>query len=205
MKITDRDIEILRFINDHGFCITPHLERRFKIKNWRVYQLMKRLVGANFVRSESIFKGRPNFYYLTKEGAAFTDLPAIPKINLGIYEHQITLIDVAFSLSDTYPSSKWISERKLKYDKFFAGLGSRGHIADGMLVLDDERNIYIEVELSLKSINRLESILKTYTRELSIKDEVWYFCAPSIISAITKLIGKKSFIKVYCLKDFLNA
>ena len=32
MKLTDRDIEILRFINDCGYCVTPHLMTYFSVK-----------------------------------------------------------------------------------------------------------------------------------------------------------------------------
>lgn len=202
MKITDRDVEIMKFINESGFCITPHLERRFSIKNWRVYQLMKRLVDAELVRQERLFYGKPNVYYLTNQGAEFTDLPAMPKINLGIYEHQITLTSVAIKLRELYPSATWTSERKLKHDNFFLGIGVRGHVADGVLALDDNHQVSIEVELTLKSKHRLEGILKSYAARLAFK-EVWYFCSPGVIPPLTKLTTKKPFIKIHALQEFL--
>lgn len=203
MRITERDVEILRFINECGFCITPHLERRFGIKNWRVYQLMKRLVEAGFVYQIRPFNGQPNLYYLTKAGAEFTDLPALDKINVAIYEHQTTLTNVILTLRERYPHSTWISERRLKHDNFFAGIGVRGHVADGLLQLDEKNQIALEVELTLKSKHRLERILKSYAIQMALK-EVWYFCAPSVITTLTNLIVKKPYIKIYPLKEFLS-
>lgn len=202
MRITKRDIEIMRFINEFGFCITPHLERRFAIRNWRVYQLMKRLVDAGFVQQRRIFHGQPNVYYLTNEGAEFTDLPAIDRISSGTYEHQIAMTSVAIKLLELYPMATWVSERKLKYDKFFLGIGVRGHISDGVIILPDNRQISIEIELTLKGKHRLEGILKSYASQLTFK-EVWYFCTPSVIPTLTNLIVKKQFIKIYPLQEFL--
>ena len=202
MKITERDIEMIRFINDCGFCLTPHLERRFSIKNWRVYQLMKRLVEAGLVKQQRLFYGKPNVYYVTSEGAEFTDLPALQKINLGTYEHQIKLTEVVMKLRELYPGCTWISERKLKHDNFFNGIGVRGHVSDGVLIKPDNYSISIEVELTLKSKHRLESILKSYTAQLAIK-EVWYFCTPPVIPTLTQMIQKRPFIKIYPLKDYV--
>src|SRR5262249_8904729 len=128
--------------------------------------------------------------------------PAIPKINMGIYEHEITLTSIAIRLHELYPSATWISERKLKHDNFFLGLGVRGHISDGVLVLNEDHKVSIEVELTLKSQKRLESIFKSYSSQLAFK-EVWYFCSPGVIPALTKITSKKSFIKIHLVKEFL--
>lgn len=203
MRITKRDIEMMRFINDFGFCITPHLERRFGMKRWRVYEVMKRLVKAGYVKQQRKFIDEPNLYYLTREGAEFSDLPEIDRINFGIYEHQINVIHVGIKLLELFPAATWTSERTLKYDKFYKGVGVRGHFSDGLLVFPDNKQIAIEVELTSKSIHRLEQILKGYSVQLAYK-EVWYFCSPSVVPKLTDLIAKKPHIKIYQLKEFLH-
>lgn len=203
MQITKRDVEILKFINECGYCITPHLERKFGIKNWRVYQLMKRLVKAGFVRQVRIFHGKPNIYYLTREGAKFTDLPAMERVNTSVYEHHIKLIDVALRLRELYPLAGWRSERHLIHDKFFAGLGVKGHIADGLLVRGEDNQIAIEVELTVKNKQRLERIFRSYLKQWLIT-EVWYFCSPEVISVLKGMTEKNPIIKVHSLEELLR-
>ena len=202
MKLTDRDIEILRFINDFGFCTTPHLMNFISVRQWRIYQIMNRLVRRGLVKKEFGFQGHPLIYYLTDEGASFTDLPAIDAVSFGVYLHQVAMVNVALKLMRLYPEATWVSERHLKYDKFIDGVGVRGHIADGLLLFPDAKRVAIEVELSVKGKRRLDGILKSYSAQFDIK-EIWYFCSPKAYSSLTGLVGKKTYIKLFTLKEFL--
>lgn len=203
MKLTERDKEILQFINAVGWCIAPQLGRRFSIKWWIVYRLMKRLVRAGLVIHHRVHFDLHGIYYLTSQGAAFTDLPPLDRISKGIYDHQRILVDVVLKLRESYPNAIWISERHLIQQKFQYGVGQLGHVADGLLKLNGKHQIAIEVELTLKSKKRLERILKSYATQIAIK-EVWYFCSPGVIPTLTNLITKKPYIKIYPLKEFLS-
>lgn len=203
MKMTERDVEMLRFINENGFCITPHLERRFGIRNWRVSQLMKRLIDDGYVCRARVFQGLPNIYYVTSKGASFSGLPALDRISVAIYEHQVTLTDVVIKLCEQYPEAVWISERQLRFEKCINGIGRRGHVADGMFHFPDNKRVAIEVELSLKGRHRIEQILKAYAAELEI-NEIWYFCSIYTMKTLMELAGKKSYIKIYSIKEFLS-
>lgn len=202
MKLTERDLEILRFINDCGYCVTPHLVSFLSVKRARIYQIMKRLVHRKLVIKEPLLHGHPSTYYLTVEGAKFTELPAIEFISLGTYRHQVAMINVALKLMRIYPEATWISERHLIYDKFCEGIGKRGHVADGLLVFPDKRQIAIEVELSVKGRRRIEGILKSYSSNFEIK-EVWYFCSPYAYTVLSDIAAKKSYIKIFSIKEFL--
>ena len=113
MQVTQRDVEILRFINEFGFCVMPQIEIRFGMRGRRSYQVMEKLVKAGLVYHERIFYGKHGVFYLTDKGANFTDLPSIEKISLGIYEHQMVLTNVYLKLRQHYPDMEWISERQL--------------------------------------------------------------------------------------------
>lgn len=89
-------------------------------------------------------------------------LPAVFQLPKDIYEHQLTIIEVYFKLAQLYPDAVWISERSLRRDKFIEGIGKSSHVPDGKLIFPDNREIAIEVELTLKSKQRLEQIFKTY-------------------------------------------
>ena len=203
MKITERDIEILEFINDFGFCGMPEIEKRFSIKRPLGYRLLRRLVREGYVSHKRLFYSGYGLYYLTGKGAHCTDLPPIERIAVGYYDHQVSLIHVYLGLRQRHPDATWTSERRLKHDKFYDGVGKHGHVADGILTLADGRKIAIEVELSVKGKNRVERILKNYGAQFSFS-EVWYFCSPAVMKVLTPLVEKMSFIKIYSLSEFLS-
>src|SRR3989338_10908410 len=98
MQFTERDIEILEFINEFGFCEMPKIEKRFGLKKPRGYQIIRRLVKAELVIHQRVFHSNHGVFYLTKRGAKCTDLPPIKNIPKDIYAHQLTIIDVYFKL-----------------------------------------------------------------------------------------------------------
>jgi hypothetical protein len=202
MKLTERDIDIICFINEFGFCEMVQIEKRFFLNKPRNYEIMRRLVGNGFVRHERIFFGRHGIYYVRPKGAKYTNLPSLDRIYNGQYDHQISIIEVYLKLRKQYPDAHWISERKLKHDKFYDGVGKSGHVSDGLLIFPDDRQIAIEVEMSVKGKNRIEKIFKGYGKQFTIK-EVWYYCLPSVIPVLTAAATKMPFIKIFNLEDFL--
>ena len=167
MKLTQRDIEILNFINEFGFCEITQLEKKFALKQPRCYQIMKRLKDNNLVMHERIFHGRNGVFYLTKHGAGYTDLPPIKNIPKDNYFHQLTIIEVYFRLIQQHPDASWVSERRINREKARYNIGKRNHhLADGMLILTDAKEIAIEVELTMKSKQRVEAILKVMAGNL---------------------------------------
>lgn len=201
MQLTKRDKAILCFINESGFCVMPQIQKEFGLKFPRSYQIMKRLVVGGYVIHEEIFKKQHGIYYLTKKGAKHTSLPPLSNVPLGSYKHQLLITDVRQKVCTQYPNSKWISERYLKQQKFYYGVGKSGHIADGILIFPDERKIAIEVELSMKGKRRLENIFSAYGSQLEI-EEAWYFCTEEIIRPISSLAKNKSYIKIHSLEEF---
>lgn len=202
MLITDRDVEILNFINEFGFCEMPQIEKKFGVKTPRSYKVMQRLVKAGLVSHERVFYNRHGAFYLTHEGAKHTPLPAISNLPKDIYKHQLTIMEVYFKLIQLYPDAVWVSERVLKRDKFTEGIGKSGHIPDGKMIFPDHREIAIEVELTLKSRRRLEQIFRAYSAQFKIA-EVWYFCSEKVISSLSKASANKSYIKIHKLEEYL--
>ena len=203
MRITNRDREILRFINEVGYCTTEQLGRWFSIKMRRLYKVMERLIKAKLVMHERIYFNKPGIYFLTNQGAKFTSLPAIDKVSKGVFDHQLIMIDLILKLRNMYPDATWVSERHLKYQKFLYGVGRFGHISDGIFIFPDDRKVAIEVELTLKAKHRLEKILRAYGGQLEIS-EVWYFCNEDVMRGVAALSAKRSFVKIYSLKGFLH-
>ena len=197
MQFTKRDVEILKFINQFGFCEITQIEKQFVLKQARCYQILKRLKKANLVAHEKVFHGRGGALYLTKVGADFTDLPAIKNIPKDNYVHQITIIETYIKLMKGFPGSQWLTERHIARDKSEYGVGRKiRHLGDGILILPNNREIAIEVELTMKSKRRLDDIMLGYALHKHIK-EVWYFCSPIIIERVRKAAKNWSHIKIF--------
>lgn len=203
MKLTERDIAIIKFINSFGFCEMEQIERKFFLKKPRNYQILRRLVNSGFLRHKRIFFAHYGIYYATSKGAKFTDLPHLNRISLGLYNHQIAIIKVYLKLQVLYPDAHWVSERQLKHDKFSEGLGKIGHLSDGTLILPEGKQIAIEVEMSAKGKNRLHKILRGYAAQL-VFQEIWYYCLPSVIPMLTAATQRVPFIKIFNLNEFLS-
>jgi hypothetical protein len=202
--IVNREIEVLRFINEFGFCELFHVMQRFDLKKTRVYEILNGLVLAGLVKHQSVLNSRHRIYFLTSRGCKYTDLPPIGHIKAGQYQHNIVIINTYLRLREVYPNAVWISERCLKHEKFYDGLGKTGHISDGILLFSDDSRIAVEIELSTKGKSRIEKILKYYCTQLQIK-EVWYFCSSPVMSAMREFSKKMPFVKLYNLDEFLHA
>jgi hypothetical protein len=199
MQLTVRDIEILKFINEFGFCEMPQIEKRFSMKKPRCYQVMKRLIDGGFVAHQRVFHGRHGIFFLSRQGSTYTDWPPIRSIPKDNYIHQLTIIEVYFRLMQQHPDATWISERRINREKFRYTVGRRiDHLADGILVLPDDKEIAIEVELTMKSKKRLDDILWGYVLHKHIK-EVWYYCSPDIVEKVIKVADNMGQVKIYAL------
>ena len=202
MQLTNRDIEILKFINEFGFCEIVQIEKKFGLKKPRCYQVMQRLIKANLVIHERVFHARNGVFYLTYQGATTcTDLPSIKNIPKDNYLHQLTIIEIYFQLMHLFPQATWISERRMWREKDVYSVSHRKgveHLADGVLVFPDDKQVAIEVELSMKSRKRIEDIIVSYVLHRRLK-EVWYFCSPEIIERVRKAAGKWDHVKIHGL------
>jgi hypothetical protein len=184
MLLTNRDMEIMRFINEFGFCEMPQIEKKFGLRKPRSYKVIKRLINAGFVIHEHVLKYKHGIYRLTREGAECTDFPKLKYVSLASYLHQLTVVNVHLKLMQQFPNATWISERRLKREQYLKGSFIRyGHVSDGMLIFPEEKKIAIEVELTMKGKDRLNKIIRDYAFNRSI-DGVWYYCAPEIVSKV---------------------
>ncbi|WP_218813551.1 hypothetical protein [Rickettsiella endosymbiont of Dermanyssus gallinae] len=203
MKLTSRDVEILKFINEFGFCEMPQINQRFSLRKPRNYQLLSKLVRHNLLQHERIWHMKHGVFRLTPAGARFTPLPHMRQLNFANYYHDRMVINLHIKLMTIYPDATWISERKLKHEKCKLGVGKEGHLPDGILMFPDGKQVAIEVELSSKSRQRLDDILKTYATQFTLQ-EVWYFCHESMVPRLKEAAKAMPFVKIHALKPFLE-
>lgn len=202
MKLTARDLEILKFINKFGFTRIDHIVNKFDFgTKRRAYFRLRQLVDGSLVAHERILYNDAGFYRVTAKGANFTELPYLAKVNLATYEHDIKLINLSLELLRRYPKADWISERMLKKEKHDR-VGKRGHFCDGILVMPDDTQIAIELELTKKGKARLERIINGYVRQFEFK-KIWYFCGDTCYNRISKLTEGMNFIETFRINDFI--
>lgn len=204
MLLSENMIEILRMLNEFGFCDISHIGKRFDVKKTIAYENMQILINYRLVMHTRLLKYQPRVYYLTSKGIDLLklDLPLIRRIPLNIYAHQLTVIDVYLKLRKIYPNAIWVSERRLIREKYSSNSKMNDHLPDGALVFPEGYQCAIEVERSLKTRDRLSAILNEYGLQTTYR-EVWYFCTTGIITTLSELAIDAPYIKIYNLSEFL--
>jgi len=197
MQVTARDIDMLRWINGHGFGTIRQISHWMGTGYRTSQRRVQRLTGAGLLCHEWLMR-RERIYWPTKLGIDLCDddLPPLRRIAAGTYNHTLQLIDLAHSLI-TETGGSFVPERRLRHERGLSGVGLRGHVPDGHLRFADRKPIAIELELSTKGQRRLAQIMKRYVADLSIGD-VWYFAGNAALKLrLEKAASQHSIIKVH--------
>ena len=171
--VTDRDIEIVRWLGRHRLATAEQVMRRFEMQRSKAYQRLAVLVAAGLVRHEPGVRS-PRVYLATSAGLAGAklDLPRAT-VSAASFAHDVALVDVAIPLERA--GHNVCSEREIRrhtsddgsnpFQLRLLGSGSdaRGAWPDLALVDHCARTITaIEVELTLKKAERLAGKLTAY-------------------------------------------
>lgn len=197
MRFTERDADMIRWINGHGF-VTIRQIARWKNSSYQAAQRRTQLMtSAGILTYRWPFRGE-RVYLPTKRAVvrAGDELPPINRIAHGSYFHDLQLVDLAQCLvSET--GGVFMPERRLRHERGLIGVGIAGHVADGLLDLGSGKPIAIELELSTKAKRRLAKIIRGYLSNLSIA-EVWYFAGSiAVRSSVERAVGGHAFIKIH--------
>jgi hypothetical protein len=90
-------------------------------------------------------------------------------VNLGTFRHDFRLVDLGLML-EAETGGKFTPDRRIRHDEGLSGVGQIGHIPDGYLSICADKPIAIELELTVKSRARLQSIIHEYGGDLSVKE-----------------------------------
>ncbi len=204
MQLTERDIRILRLINELGCVDIEFIAERFEMKRNIAYRRLRMLTLENYLLRDTVLYKNPGAYRATSKGveASLDPLPALKKLSLGVYRHNLLVAKLSTKLLRKYGGA-FITERQLRHDSGFSGVGVQKHLCDGVLELTDKK-IAIEVELSPKGKRRLDGIIRQYRRDLAYQ-EVWYFCGTrEVKNKVAKSIAGINFIKLFDLNEYVK-
>lgn len=198
MRLQQRDINVMQKLNGFGFATIDHIRAFMQAGMTAAYVRVKKLVDHGYLHRKRILHGDALIHSLTGKGkVACNDvLPPYFDIRLGTFKHDLALVDLAIEL-ERQTGGYFIPPRRIRHNEGLSGVGQIGHIPDGYLHIGEDKPIAIELELSIKSHNRLRNIIEGYGGDLSIK-EVWYYTPNADVArAIEKVAGGHSFIKVF--------
>ena len=202
MIVQQRDLKLLTWINGFGFANASQIQSYLNVSSTVTYRRINKLINAGYLVSKNILHGHQKIHILTKKAVKVCEdsIPANTNIRLGTFCHDLTLVDLSLYLQKEY-SGDFEPARRIRHNYGLAGFGNPGHIADGYLHIGNQRPIAIELEISLKSHQRLKKIISNYASNLSVR-EVWYFTDKTDVKrAITKLSEDFDFIKTFPLSE----
>ena len=205
VQLTERDINLLHWINGLGFIDIEHAKTKLNIDKSTAYKRLKKLVDNNYLIYEKIFFNSPGVYRLSKKGfqSSNDDLSPLARINIAKYNHDITVAKVALFLTNKYSEKSFISERRIRRFRSQNNFNEKGHICAGCITIGNQK-IALEIELSGKSRHRREAIIKYYTRAFEY-DQIWYIYATDAIKKqILPLISRRKFIKLVPLESLIH-
>ena len=204
IRLTQRDINLMRWINEVGFATNEHIALCFQFSQNAAYKRAARLIKAGYLLHDHVFHGVPGVYRLSQKGiyVSGSHLPRLHKIPIATYYHDLAAIKLGLTLVNQL-GGKFTPERVLRYEEGQNRFGLSGHITDGLLAFDD-KEIAIEIELNKKSKRRRDQIFKHYLYQVEF-DEIWYFCGNAEIEKqMQPYLEKSGRFKLYRLDAALS-
>lgn len=198
MRVTEKGIEILEWINRMRYATAKQVAKRFGIGVWAVYKRLRKLDVEGYLVHVRPLRDAPGVWLCTERGARMsgTGLWApTRRINIATFRHDLGVIDLSIELEKR---GVWLSERELR-----RGGDYRKKVPDGVLLKGDKK-IACELELTRKSARSMDRNLAIYKRNIEY-DEVWYFVDGAAVgSAIKKATEGIDFIRVIELEEVLK-
>jgi hypothetical protein len=143
------------------FAVTlPQLARLMGRTEHAARWLRFRWERAGWARGRALLVGEPVFVWLTRRGLRAAGLDyAAWRPNPGRLAHVTAVTEVRLHLEERRPGAFWVCERELAQEAARELGGFGAHRPDGLLV-EDGRELAVEVELTQKRRSRLELLMR---------------------------------------------
>lgn len=201
MRLTDRDVDILKWVARHGIVTTDQIARKFfptpQGKSACVQRVRKLCTaGPPLLQRDYTHYREPSVLRVTIHGARLADTGLGPaRIVPAEVHHALAIVDLAESLLAEHPAASLLTERERRgeryRDKAAGRLKATGRIADAVLVFPPgsrgrERRVAVELDRSPRSEKDAADVIKAY---IAVRDytEVWWYVRPNRVDAIRRL------------------
>jgi hypothetical protein len=190
-QLTDRDLEILRWMTRHGVVTAELVGQRFfwraeqrKYGQWAAYRRLAALERLGLILRDKPWANRPGVLRVTSEGARLADVGLRPApLVLSQLRHTLAVVLLVEGLAYKQPGTEYVTERELRAERYRqrrAGVDiSRGRVPDGILQIPDKRTktirrVALELDITRKDRRALENMVHRYDQEPDI-DAVWWY------------------------------
>ena len=175
MELSDRDYVVFREIERWRFCLGRHVQFLADFSSQRTCdRRLRSLLAEGFLTRQIVIYGVPSVYLLTRKSKTLISASQRQeKIRLDQVVHDVAVLDIAVEIMKLLGLSLGDikTEKQLHQQN---GFGERAHHPDFIFTKDD-KTYCVEVELSLKSKERLNKNLKSnfinYDNQIWITDE----------------------------------
>lgn len=194
-QLTDRDVQILRWITRHGVVTVELVGRRFFWRSeratygqWAAYRRLRVLRDLGLIRTAKPYAHHPELIRATKDGARLADVGIAPaSLVLSELRHTLAVVTLAESLVDSHPGAALITERELwaeRYRKRWVDgdTSNLGRVPDAILLIPSHGGrrpvaVAVELDLSRKSRHTVQTMVQRY--EPVPVDAVWLYVSPA--------------------------
>ena len=170
IRIVDRDKKIIREIDRWRVCQGRHLQYLAGFSGQRACdRRLHKLIEGGYIKREKIIYGVAGIYRNSEKASHICCITNCKrKIRIEQLTHDILVLDTAIYFNKKgIPFDKMVTEIELHR---IDGFGVRKHRPDFVFTKDNKK-ICVEVELTLKSIDRFERNIKNNFSEYDI--QIW--------------------------------
>jgi len=205
LRLTERDVEVVRWIARWRFASLGQVRRRFGLGRSGAYGCLGRLAELGMLEFQRLFAAHPGSYTVTAGGLGLAEV-ALPRVGVDLrtYRHDAALVDVGIDLE--LQGLVVVSERELRAADAGAAqprhavvLGgqqadgrARRHYPDLIVGPEGQTRFAVELELAAKRTARLREILLAYRRAQHLAAVVYYAELPAVRTRLETLRGELS-------------
>lgn len=190
-QLTDRDIEILKWVATHGIVTPDLVARRFFWRpetktygKWAAYRRIAALERLGLLLRDKPFAQWQTVLRVSTEGARLADVGLRPApLVLSELRHTLAVVLLSEGLRAQY-KAELITERQLRAERYRARREgkdlSAGRCPDALLrvpVKSKVQNVAIELDISRKSKRQMVDMIHRYDQEAGV-DRVWWYVKP---------------------------
>ena len=209
-RLTERDVDILRWITRHGVVTTDLVGRRFFWRDdrsaygeWAAYRRLAALSRLGLiVRDVNPYAtrgSRRQILRASRDGARIADV-GLAQAPLVISElpHTLALVGLTEFLLARYPEAELITERELRAETYRLRYSGNAtpleHVPDALLRIPNPDGsgtvvtVAVELDLSRKDRRAMEEMITRYDRMLSV-DVVWWYVKEIRLQRVRGLVA----------------
>lgn len=202
-QLTDRDLEILRWIARHGVVTAELVGRRFfwhadrnDYGKWAAYRRLAALERMRLIIRNKSYGYPVPVLRVTREGARIADVgvgPA-PLVHSQL-RHSIGLVWLTEYLLAENAGSQLTTERELRADRYRQRLAretpnGQGRAPDALISVPAPgaraRTVAVELDISRKDRREIERVIRQYDHEEV--DKIWWFTRPVRLERLRTIV-----------------